>query len=133
MERMNERSNVVTWIEIPVVDMDRAQKFYEAVFDIKMRRISPPGEEMALFPSVPNVIQATSGRVSGCLLKSSRAVPSNDGILIYLNAYPEIQIVIDKVLEYGGTILVQKTKQFYGFYCVFVDTEGNRLALHSEA
>jgi len=41
---MNERSNVVTWIEIPVVDMDRAQKFCEAVFEIKMRRISPPGE-----------------------------------------------------------------------------------------
>lgn len=132
MDRMNASTNILNWVEIPVIDLERAQRFYEQVFELQMRRLEFDTEEIALFPGDPHVIQATSGRVSGCLVKKPGAQPSQTGVLIYLNAYPEIQPVIDRIVANGGEIVVPKTQQFYGFYAVFVDSEGNKLALHAE-
>ena len=58
---------------------------------------------------------------------------ATDGPLIYLNANPDVQIVLDKVIEAGGSIMVPKTEisPEYGFMAVFMDTEGNRIALHA--
>lgn len=90
-------------------------------------------EELTFFPSIPNVIQATSGRVTGVLTKSENTKPSKEGTLIYFNASPEIQIVIDKVEPAGGKVLVPKTQIKAGFIAVILDTEGNKVALHAEA
>lgn len=65
MEKLNEKTNVITWFDIPVLDTVRAKKFYETILDIKMNTqyIKETKEEMTFFPSVPGIVQATSGRV----------------------------------------------------------------------
>ena len=80
MQKLNEQTNVITWFEIPVVDSKRAKKFYETILDIKMQKqyIEETKKELTFFPSVPGVIQATSGRVSGALVKNDRSKPSKD-------------------------------------------------------
>jgi predicted enzyme related to lactoylglutathione lyase len=134
IQKLSEETNVITWFEIPVKDSARARTFYEKILDIKMRTqyLEETNEELTFFPSVPGVIQATSGRVSGVLLKSERAKPSMNGTTVYLNAYPTIQTVIDKIEDAGGKVLVPKKKILAGYICVFMDTEGNEVALHAE-
>ena len=58
---------------------------------------------------------------------------ATDGPLIYLNANPDVQLVLDRVIAAGGQITVPKTQisPEYGYMAVLLDTEGNRIALHS--
>jgi predicted enzyme related to lactoylglutathione lyase len=134
MQKLNEQTNVINWFEIPVTDTERAKKFYETILDIKMKTIymEETKEEATFFPSVPGVIQATSGRVTGALVKSARANPSGEGTLVYLNAYPVIQTVIDKVEKAGGKIVLPKTKILAGYIAIIIDSEGNKVGLHAE-
>ncbi len=134
MRQIDEYSNILTWFEIPVTDTIRAKQFYETILDIEMKTqvIEETKEEMTFFPSVEGVTQATSGRVTGVLLKSEHAKPSREGMLIYINASPEIQTIIDKIKPAGGDVILPKTKMIAGYIAQFIDTEGNRVALHSE-
>ncbi len=132
MKKIDEKTNVLTWFEIPVKDSERAKKFYETILDIKMDTQNIEGDEMTFFPSEPGVIQATSGRVTGALLKSKRSKPSKEGVIVYINASPSIQKAIDKIERAGGKVILPKTKMRAGYYSIFIDTEGNRVALHSE-
>src|SRR5580704_7904610 len=114
LKKINEKSNVLTWFEIPVLNSERAKKFYETIFNIKMHtamfvvkgsiRNEDMKEEMTYFPSLSGVIQSTSGRVTGALVKSDRSKPSTEGALIYLNAYPDIQTILDKIEPAGGKV-----------------------------
>lgn len=90
-------------------------------------------EELTFFPSDPNVIQATSGRVTGVLTKAAKAKPTAEGTLIYLNASPAIQAVLNKVERAGGKILVPVMNIKAGLIAIILDTEGNRIGLHAEA
>jgi hypothetical protein len=58
---------------------------------------------------------------------------ATDGSLVYLNANPDVQQVLDKVEPSGGAILVPKTEisPDHGYIAVIKDTEGNRIALHA--
>jgi len=58
---------------------------------------------------------------------------ATDGPLIYLNANPDVRGVLDKVEAAGGTVMMPKTEisPEYGFMALFMDTEGNRIGLHS--
>ena len=134
LRKIDAETNIITWFEIPVVDTERARKFYETIFDIEMstRTIPQTGEELTFFPYDPNVIQATSGRVTGVLSKSPKSHPSDKGTLVYINAYPEIQKVLDKVEKAGGKIIVPAMQMNAGFIAVIIDTEGNRVGLHSD-
>ena len=118
-----------------MLDSARAKKIYESILDIEMHTqvFQETNEELTFFPSVPGVIQATSGRVTGVLAKSANSKPSANGTLIYLNASPDIQTVIDKITPAGGKVIVPKTEIPAGYIAVFTDTEGNRIALHAEA
>lgn len=134
LRKIDAQTNIITWFEIPVIDTERARKFYETIFDIEMstRTIPQTGEELTFFPYDPNVIQATSGRVTGVLSKSPKSHPSDKGTLVYINAYPEIQKVLDKVVKAGGKIIVPAMQMNAGFIAVIIDTEGNRVGLHSD-
>jgi len=134
LQKLSAENNAINWFEIPVTDLNRATKFYETILDIKMQIPKPEhGEEMAFFPRLPDTIMAMSGIVSGALVKNDRAKPSKDGTLIYLNASPSIQLVIDKIETAGGKVLVPKTKIPAGYISVFIDTEGNKVAVHAGA
>lgn len=121
--------HAISWFEIPTVDLERATNFYEKIFDIKMIPMDTPNIRMRLFP-IEN-----SSNVGGSLVfnKDFYKPSQTEGPLIYLNGNPDVQIILDKVESAGGKVLVPKTQisPEYGFMAVMLDTEGNRVALHS--
>ena len=123
-------NNAISWFEIPTTDINRAQKFYEAIFGISMIPMELPNIKMRMFPLDDMMTQ-----VGGALVNSDgfHKASATDGPLIYLNANPDVQNVLDKVVAAGGSIMVPKTEisPEYGFMGVFIDTEGNRIGLHS--
>jgi predicted enzyme related to lactoylglutathione lyase len=122
--------NAISWFEIATTDINRAQKFYETIFGITMIPMDMPNIKMRMFPLDDMMTQVGGALVdSGGFHKAS----ATDGPLIYLNANPDVQVVLDKVVEAGGSIMVPKTEisPEYGFMAVFTDTEGNRIGLHS--
>lgn len=132
LKKIDEQTNVLTFFEIPVMDIDRSKKFYETILDIEMVKRLDGNDEAVFFPFNPNVVQATSGRVTGVLSKTERNSPSSNGTVVYINASPDIQIVLDKVEQTGGKILVPKTKIPAGFIAIIIDSEGNKIGLHAE-
>ena len=132
MKKIDAETNIITWFEIPVLDTTRAKRFYETILDVEMISRKDGNEEAVFFPYNPDVIQATSGRITGVLSKTSRNSPSGNGTLVYINASPNIQTVLDKVEQAGGKIIVPGTKMQAGFIAVIIDSEGNRIGLHSE-
>ena len=133
MQKTFEETNAITWFEIPVTDMNRAKKFYETIFDMEMKTqyMEETNEELTFFPFTPNVIRATSGRVSGVLVKNDRVKPSDHGTMVYLNANPVIQKILDKIEPAGGKVILPKKKIMAGYVAVFMDTEGNKVGLHA--
>ncbi len=132
LKKIDSETNVLTWFEIPVQEIHRAKKFYETILNIEMTIRADNDAEAVFFPHDPNVIQATSGRITGVLSKSDKNSPSINGTLVYINASPFIQDVLDKVETAGGKIIVPKTKMNAGFIAVIIDSEGNRVGLHAE-
>lgn len=134
LKKIDAQTNIITWFEIPVLETERAKKFYETILDIEMvtKQIPQSGEELTFFPFDPNIIQATSGRVTGVLSKSPNSQPSDKGCIVYINAYPKIMDVINKVEKAGGKILVQPFHMNAGYIAVIRDSEGNRVGLHAE-
>ena len=134
LRKIDSVTNIINWFEIPVTDTERAKRFYETILDIEMQTltVSETNEELTFFPYNPEVIQATSGRVTGALVKSENRKPSDKGTTVYINASPDIQIVLDKVTAAGGKIIVYKKQIRAGFIAVILDTEGNSIGLHAE-
>jgi predicted enzyme related to lactoylglutathione lyase len=132
LKKIDAQTNIVTWFEIPVTDTQRAKKFYETILDIEMENRNDGENESVFFPYDPNVIQATSGRVTGVLSKSDKNSPSANGTMIYINASPSIDTVLNKVEKAGGRIIAQKTKIPPGYIAVIIDSEGNKIGLHAE-
>jgi predicted enzyme related to lactoylglutathione lyase len=122
--------HAISWFEIPTTDINRAQQFYEAVFQFKMVAMDMENIKMRMFP-VDNPMEGVGGALvdSGGFHKAS----ATDGVLIYLNGNPDVQIFLDRVEAAGGKVLVPKTEisPEYGDMAIFVDTEGNRIALHN--
>lgn len=117
---------LVSIFEIPVMDLQRAIEFYRQLLAVEIEEFTAPGMQMGIFP-VENQMNV------GLLLKAEDYVPSSNGVTIYLNAGDDLQIVLDRVEPKGGQILVPKTPHAddSGFFALFLDTEGNRLGLHS--
>ncbi|MFD1316019.1 VOC family protein [Namhaeicola litoreus] len=125
------KHNMVGWFEIPVTDMDRAKKFYETVFNVKISIHDMGGLVMGWFP---NAEDANSFGSSGSLVKHKDFYkPSKDGVLIYFSS-GDVDNELGKIEKSGGTILHKKTliSDEIGYMAVFIDTEGNRIALHSK-
>ncbi|MES2702047.1 MAG: VOC family protein [Bacteroidota bacterium] len=122
-------TNAISWFEIPTTDIDRAQKFYEAIFGIQMIPMDMPQLKMRMFP-IENPMN-----IGGALVHNADFYkPStSDGPVIYLNANPDVQTVLDKIEAAGGKIVVPKTmiSPEHGYMAIFIDSEGNRMALHS--
>lgn len=132
LKKIDEQTNIITWFEIPVTDIDRAKKFYETILDIEMVERADGNDEAVFFPFNPSIIQATSGRVTGVLSKSERNSPSGNGTVVYINASPGIQKVLDKVEQAGGKIIAPKTQIPAGYIAIIIDSEGNKIGLHAE-
>ncbi len=120
---------MVGWFEIPVSNMDRAKQFYEMVFNIEIKVQDFGGTSMGWFPDNKGVFGAT-----GSLIKQEAYVPSQEGTLVYFMSN-DVQVELDKVEAAGGKIYQAKTQisEEHGSMGVFIDSEGNRIALHSRA
>ncbi len=120
--------NAINWFEIPSSDLERAQNFYETVFDCILISEDTPHIKMRMFPLEGMGIGGAVVYTDGFHKPSA-----TDGPLIYLNGNPDLQNVLDKVEAAGGKIMVPKTQisPEYGYMAVFIDSEGNRIGLHS--
>ena len=129
---MTPDKNVVGWFEIPVTDMDRAIKFYESVLDINLERHQLGHLDMAWFPN-----QGEANGAAGSLVcYGDFYQPSRDGVLIYFTSPTgDISNELSRVEKAGGSILKARTQvsEEYGFMALILDTEGNRIAVHSRA
>lgn len=117
----------INWFEIATKDLTRATRFYETVFATKLRpEAFEEDSPMAIFIR-------DDGRSVGCLTGGQWIEPSLQGTLVYLDAGPSIQAVIDRIVPAGGKIALEKTQlpNDIGYICQFIDTEGNRVALHA--
>jgi predicted enzyme related to lactoylglutathione lyase len=118
-------ANQIVWCDIPVKDLDHAIIFYSAVLGGTVAKLSVEGMAFGLLPD------ADSG-VSGCLVLGD-AQPSANGPMIYLNCEGRLDAAIADVEKNGGEILKPKHQIGpHGFRAVVLDSEGNRIALHSK-
>jgi len=117
------------WFEIPVENMERAVQFYAQVLQIEFEVSNFDGAEMAVFP---NDGPEGGDVVHGALTKVDWAKPGGDGAILYLNGGDDLAEPLSRVEAAGGKIIRPKEAIGpHGFYAVFMDTEGNRIALHS--
>lgn len=124
------KNNIVGWFEIPVSDMERAIKFYETVIGVKLDRNQMGPLDMAWFPWV----DGGYGSGGALVYHEEYYKPSTDGVVVYLSALSgDLANELAKVEAAGGKVLQEKTKisDEHGFMALFLDSEGNRLALHS--
>lgn len=126
MEKLSATTNALNWFEIPMTDVGRAKKFYETIFEIELFQMDMMGMQMLMFPS-------QSPKSGGALVQSENHKPSTEGSLIYLNANPDLQLVLDKIEAAGGQITMPKTHidPETGNMAFFIDSEGNMVGLHS--
>ena len=118
-------NNQIVWVDIPVDDLDRAIKFYTAVLAAEVTKQSYPGFSLGLLPNA-------ASHVSGCLFKSQDNRPSQQGPMIYLNVNDRLDAAVTAVTANGGTVLQDKHQiGEYGFRAIVLDSEGNKIALHS--
>jgi len=118
--------NMINWFEIPTEDIGRAKKFYQTILDIKMNETEMFGTKMAFFPT-------DGSNISGTIVQGEGYMPSSDGALVYLNGGSNLENSLSKVEMAGGKVIVPKTQisPEMGYFAIFIDTEGNKIALHS--
>lgn len=130
---MTIQRNVVGWFEIPVSDMDRAIKFYETVFDFKLARNKMDTLDMAWFPMAEG---DAGGSMGSLVFNKEFYTPTKDGALLYFTAHSgDLSNELSRVEKAGGKIEIPKRQiaPDIGYMAVFIDTEGNRVALHSRS
>jgi uncharacterized protein len=123
-------NNVVGWFEIPVANMDRAIAFYEKVLDLKLDRHQMGPLDMAWFPW----LEEKPGSPGSLVHHPDYYKPSTDGVVIYLTAHSgDLTIELSRVEAAGGKVIQPKTQisEEYGNMALIIDSEGNRVALHS--
>ena len=118
-------ANHIVWVDIPVLNLERAIRFYSAVIGAQVERQEYPGMAIGSFPH-------KDGEAAGCLYLSETVKPSAEGPLVYLNVHGRIDEAVEAVEPSGGKVLQPKESiEPFGFRAVILDTEGNRIALHS--
>jgi uncharacterized protein len=124
MSDFNSQKNRAVWVDVPVADLDRAQRFYAAVLGIAVHRES--------FQSFNFCMLDHHDGNGGCLVVKPEEIAANGGLLVYFNVDGRIKDAVAKVEPNGGSI-VQPPHSIgpHGFRAVVKDSEGNRIALHS--
>ena len=120
-------TNAINWFEIPVTDFSRAKKFYETLYGIAIMEMPHPVHKYGLLPA-----DMQNGGIGGGIVQGEGLVPSATGTLVYLNGGEDLSVPLSKVEAAGGKIVMPKTNIGQnGFMAHIMDTEGNKIALHS--
>ncbi|MGZ3297610.1 MAG: VOC family protein [Asticcacaulis sp.] len=118
--------HAIVWADIPVRDLERARRFYSAVMGAATYPVEAPGMRFDVLPQ-----EGIS--VGGCLVESGETnAPSPAGPLVYINVDGRMTDAVAAVDAHGGQV-IQPCHQIgeHGFRALVVDSEGNRIALHS--
>lgn len=116
----------IQWFEIPVLDIKRAVEFYNTIYQFEMEMVEYPNHAMAFFP--PN------NGIGGSLIQGHGCKPTENGTLIYLTGGKDLNTILSRIDSAGGRVIMEKTliNEESGYFALFIDSEGNKLALHSK-
>lgn len=116
----------ISWFEIPAINFQQAVDFYNHIFKIEMETQFDDNYAMAFFP--------VDEGIGGSIVTGPNSIPSTTGPLVYLNAGKDLNLILNRVEEAGGRIVMTKTliNSESGHFAIFIDSEGNKLALHSK-
>ncbi len=123
---MTMSANTLSWCEIPVSDFARAQAFYGAL-------LGRPIESMDMGPVTMGFLSGDPNGVSGAIVHGDGGTPSTEGTTVYLNGGDDLTPMLARVEPAGGSIAVPKTEigNGFGFFAHFIDSEGNKIGIHS--
>ncbi len=111
-------------MDIPVADLDRACKFYAAVLGCEVPQDSFGDCHFG-------ILEHTDGN-GGCLVVKPEEISGDKGLLVYFNTDGRIRDAVAQLIEHGGTVQEDiHSIGPHGFRAVALDSEGNRIALHS--
>lgn len=124
--KVNDMKSYISMFEIPATDISRAINFYEALLDINIEKMDVDGMQMGILPYEGQM-------VTGVIIQADGYKPSADGVTLYLDAGENLQVVLDRVEKNGGQTIVPKTAHAddSGYFALFIDSEGNRMALNA--
>jgi predicted enzyme related to lactoylglutathione lyase len=119
---------VAVWFELPTTDLQRAETFYRAVFGFPLRRETSCDGSLLM-----SVFDVPDTEFKGALVKGEHFTPGLNGALVYLNAGRDLSEPLSRVEGAGGRVVMPKTAiGQYGYIAMFLDSEGNRVGLHSQ-
>ncbi len=118
--------HALNWFEIPVTDFARAKAFYETLLGIRI-------EPMAMGATMMGLLSTDPEAVGGAIVQGEGCLPSQAGTIVYLNGGDDLGPLLARVAQAGGEVVVPKTEigGGFGFFAHFVDSEGNKVGLHS--
>ncbi|WP_420385930.1 VOC family protein [Roseivirga sp.] len=116
----------VSIVEIPATDIARAVKFYQSILEIEIQTIDMQGTEMGIFPS-------DGQSASVVITKGEGYEPASNGVLVHLNGGDNLEPILKRIEKSGGQVILPKTliDEENGYFALFMDSEGNRMGLHS--
>lgn len=125
-QKTKEMKSYISIFEIPATDISRAVNFYQAILGVNIEKMEMPEMEMGIFPYEEQM-------VTGVIVRAEGYNPSANGVTIYLNGGDNLQVILDKVKNNGGEVIVPKSLHAdkSGYYSLFLDSEGNKIGLHS--
>lgn len=115
-------TKLISWVEIPAVDMKRATLFYNNILKLSLEVQDFGAEKMACFPSG-----------EGAISQAPDFKPSDNGVLVSLNTENDLDGTLERIVEQGGKVVLGKTKieaEGRGYFAIFLDCEGNKLGLY---
>lgn len=123
---MSAPQHALNWFEIPVTDFPRARAFYESVLGHAI-------ETMDMGPMTLGFLSSDQNAVGGAIIKGEGSVPSSTGTIVYLNGGDNLAPMLARAVAAGGSVVVPKTEigNGFGHFAHFLDSEGNRIGLHS--
>lgn len=119
-------ANSINWFELPSTNFERAVKFYSEILNGSIQVVDL--ENGAKMGMLPNFSEGGIGGHIGFGLGNS---PSENGAVVFLNGGEDLNVILNKVEPAGGKVVTTKTKSPGGFMGMFIDTEGNKVALHN--
>ncbi|MGH1541232.1 MAG: VOC family protein [Arenicella sp.] len=119
-------TNAINWFELPTVDFGRAVKFYSEILGEDLQVMECDGIQMGMLPNFTKE-QGVGGHIS----YGTDVQPSQSGTMVFLNGGDDLNGILNKVAGAGGEVVMPKTEAPGGYMGVFLDSEGNRVAIHN--
>ena len=118
--------NSINWFSIPAIDFERACSFYSTILGAKVQVSTYDGEKMGVLPNFDMKQRGVGGHIT-----HAPDSVSDKGTMVYLNGGSDLQAILDKVESAGGKIVSKKSPSPGGFMATFIDSEGNKIAIHN--